>query len=735
MSNTSNISIYESPQEMLSDYGAWFAALCLRYIRQHSDFLINDFGGFTPATPSLSEIIHILSASNSDLSQNWLDKHEVPSLEKSSELLAVIMTSIHARSEATFESCQGKNLDKYLPCEYLKQAFGLESYEIEILMVLALVQYDDRYARIWRYVSGTTEYAPLNVSYLLRLFDYVAPNKIRSALSMQSSLRRNALISIGIVPSWKADTPLAYAPIILPNRILAFLIGESSDILPSGVKLLRKYGDDNHPACAAENELFRLLSKRSVRLGLIGYSGLGRTAALSRAAQKHDLHVLEIDFSILLDDESEHPGMTEFFSVVLRETRLQKAILLFRFMELSESGQNKVARFAYIIHDILLSDPSLRFCVTLPRQTSLSRDVFGELNEVVFPQPERDDQVYYWKKNLLHYLSEPEAQNVALEMSDGYCLSDAEVCAAIEQTMARFASFSSRQALTSECLTDTLNKTRGTALEGLATLRSTTLKLQDIVLSEDIRQILNEILAYARYRDMVMNDWGFAKYNMSGAGLSILLSGLPGTGKTMTAQVLAHELKRALYVVDLSRVVDKYIGETEKRLAKIFDEAERSQAMLLFDEADSLFAKRTSVKSSNDRYANLEVNYLLQRLEAYSGVSILTTNFAGGLDEALARRIQFKIDFPMPDKMQRIELWKRLVPPKAPISEDVSFDALAEYFEMSGGHIKNAVFRASIQAASRQTALTHDLLWGAALNEFREMGHVIRDVYDEGDYV
>ncbi|MBQ9396722.1 MAG: AAA family ATPase [Proteobacteria bacterium] len=733
MAESSGKNIYHSPLEIMDDYGAWFAALCLRYIRQYSDFLINDFGGFAPATPSLSEIVRLLCNENSDVSQKWFDEHEVPSLKDLSEGLAVIMSSIHARTEATFESCNGENLDKCLPGEYLKQAFGLESYEIEILMVLALVQYDDRYARIWRYVSGAPEYAPLNASYIQRLFDFVEPEKLRHTLSMQSALRRNVLISVGIVPSWKSDTPLAYAPIILPNRILSFLLGESDDIDIGGIRMLRNREDDRHQANAIDKELSRLLSKRSVRLGLIGYSGLGRTTALCRIANKLGLRVLEIDLNILLEDNPEPSSITDFLCTVLRETRLQKALLLFRFMEISD--QPKLSRFAHIIYNILSSDPCSRFCVTLPHQTSLSREVFGELNEIIFPEPTRDDQEIFWKKNLSHYLPDEDAQNVAADMADGYCLSDAEVRAAIEQTLTRLASLSPHQALTAECLTDTLNKTRGTALEGLATLRSTTLKLQDVVLSSDIRQTLNEILAYARYRETVMNDWGFAKYNMSGAGLSVLLSGLPGTGKTMTAQVLAHELKRALYVVDLSRVVDKYIGETEKRLAKIFDEAERSQAMLLFDEADSLFAKRTSVKSSNDRYANLEVNYLLQRLEAYSGVSILTTNFAGGLDEALARRIQFKINFPMPDKMQRIELWKRLVPPKAPLADDVCFEALAERFEMSGGHIKNAVFRASIQAASEHTKITHDLLWDAALNEFREMGHIVRDVYDEGDYV
>ena len=363
----------------------------------------------------------------------------------------------------------------------------------------------------------------------------------------------------------------------------------------------------------------------------------------------------------------------------------------------------------------------------MPRQTELSRLLFGVLSEVVFPQPGREVQPRLWFKALSLNLPKDRAKEVAEVMSTGYCLSYSEIRSAIEQTLARLDTESVQRALTAEHISDTLNKTRGHKLEGMATLRSTTLLLKDIVLSEDIRATLNEVLNYARHSETVMQDWGFSKYNSSGAGLSVLLSGVPGTGKTLTALVLAHELGRALYVVDISRVVDEYMGETEKKVSVIFDEAERSQAMLLFDEADSLFAKRTDVKSSNDRYANLEVNYLLQRLESYRGVSILTTNFGGGLDEALARRIQFKVNFPMPDSDQRAELWNRLIPPGAPRSKDIDLKAIASEFEMSGGHIKNAIFRASIQAVSEKKPLNHAMLWDAAVREYRSMGHIVRD--------
>ncbi|OIP42249.1 MAG: hypothetical protein AUK47_04790 [Deltaproteobacteria bacterium CG2_30_63_29] len=161
--------------------------------------------------------------------------------------------------------------------------------------------------------------------------------------------------------------------------------------------------------------------------------------------------------------------------------------------------------------------------------------------------------------------------------------------------------------------------------------------------------------------------------------------------------------------VDLSQVVDKYIGETEKNLGRVFDEAERAQAVLLFDEADALFATRTAVKSSNDRCANLEVNYLLQRLEAFNGMSILTTNFASSIDDAFQRRIRHIIEFPMPDADGRAALWQTLLPESAPLAHDLDFEMLGAAFELSGGHIRNAIFRAALRAADGDRAIAHAL--------------------------
>jgi len=210
-----------------------------------------------------------------------------------------------------------------------------------------------------------------------------------------------------------------------------------------------------------------------------------------------------------------------------------------------------------------------------------------------------------------------------------------------------------------------------------------------------------------------------------GIGVAALFSGAPGTGKTMVAGLLARELDLELYQIDLSKVVSKWVGETEKQLAKIFEAADAGHALLLFDEADSLFAKRTEVKSAVDRYANLEVNYLLQRIETFGGVTIMTTNLDSSIDPALKRRLAAHVVFQLPEHNESMQLWKRMIVTNAPIAKPIDFDKLARSFEaMTGANIRNAVLTAAFTAASEGKPITQAHLERAARGEYRAMGRV-----------
>ena len=208
----------------------------------------------------------------------------------------------------------------------------------------------------------------------------------------------------------------------------------------------------------------------------------------------------------------------------------------------------------------------------------------------------------------------------------------------------------------------------------------------------------------------------------TGRGITALFQGPPGTGKTMVAGALAHELGIDLYRVDLSKIMSKWIGETERNLATIFDAAEDGQVILLFDEADSLFAKRTEVRSSNDRYANLEVNYLLQRLDSFEGIAILTTNAGTSIDQAFKRRMSFRLSFPFPDEDTRAQLWRTHLPPELPVQGELALDVLARKYQLSGGYIRNACTRAAFLAAQQASPLQQHHLERAVALEFAELG-------------
>ena len=244
----------------------------------------------------------------------------------------------------------------------------------------------------------------------------------------------------------------------------------------------------------------------------------------------------------------------------------------------------------------------------------------------------------------------------------------------------------------------------------------------DIVLPEDITDSLLELTARVRHRKKVYEQWGFDRSITTARGITALFQGSPGTGKTMVAGVIARDLGLELYRVDVSRITSKWIGETEKNLGSLFDAAEDGQVMLLFDEADSLFAKRTEVKTSVDRYANMEVNYLLQRLDSFEGIAILTTNFGNAIDPAFKRRLTYRVTFPFPDEEMREQLWRSLIPSQVPVQGTLDFASLSQRFRLSGGYIRNAALRAAFLAAEEGSALTHDHLERAIRMEFREIG-------------
>ena len=247
----------------------------------------------------------------------------------------------------------------------------------------------------------------------------------------------------------------------------------------------------------------------------------------------------------------------------------------------------------------------------------------------------------------------------------------------------------------------------------------------DIVLPPVEKNLLRQIADQVGNRTRVYNEWGFARKMNRGLGISALFAGDSGTGKTMAAEVIANELRLNLYRIDLSAVVSKYIGETEKNLRRLFDAAEDGGAILFFDEADALFGKRSEVKDSHDRYANIEINYLLQRMETYRGLAILATNVKSALDTAFVRRLRFIVDFPFPGLVERKAIWRGVFPPEAK-TRGLDFDRLAR-LNLTGGNIHNVALNAAFLAVRSDKAVSMPLVLDAARAEFRKLGRPLSE--------
>ena len=223
----------------------------------------------------------------------------------------------------------------------------------------------------------------------------------------------------------------------------------------------------------------------------------------------------------------------------------------------------------------------------------------------------------------------------------------------------------------------------------------------DIMLPSETIEQLEQICNHVKYKNIVYGKWGFERKSSRGNGLNIIFSGHSGTGKTMAAEIIANELKLDLYKIDLSLVISKYIGETEKNLGQVFNEAEERNAILFFDEADALFGKRSDVKDAHDRYANTEINYLLQKMEDYTGISILATNLKKNIDDAFLRRLNFLVDFPAPDETLRYKIWKKIFADDVPLGEDIDFEYLSKQFSITGGNMRNIAVNSAFLASKQ----------------------------------
>jgi hypothetical protein len=462
-------------------------------------------------------------------------------------------------------------------------------------------------------------------------------------------------------------------------------------------------------------------------------AGFGAEALLAAVAERRQLALRTLPLRAIFDADAGLP--TELMSTFVAEARLGAAVWCVHGLEHAAAGLDDGGKgVARLVQGLLRVERPMALLHEGPLPPALGQRLAasGGIPMLALEALGRSEREALWDAALQAAgFAAPvslAAQEHVAHLSLGSAQISVAAAHAAQQAQARQAS-AMAEGSTPPAFAPTRSELRVAATTAMSTgLRQYGSRVDssgrwgDLVLPEAIVDQIHEVARFARHRKTIFDDFGFAEQMDYGRALSAMFSGPSGTGKTMVAGLIAAELGVELYRVDLSRVVSKYIGETEERLGQLFSEATQTGAALLFDEADSLFGARTEIRSSNDRYANLEVNYLLQRLEEFDGVVILTTNFATSIDEAFLRRLRFRIQFPFPDKAERTRLWEKMLPSRLPVEDDLDFEWMGEAFELSGGHIRNAVLRAGLYVADAGGVLTQRQLYDAAAVEVRELG-------------
>lgn len=443
----------------------------------------------------------------------------------------------------------------------------------------------------------------------------------------------------------------------------------------------------------------------------------GPDAAAQRACARllavyHATPLLTMDIgSVLANDEP----LAYAVEIALRDARMTGALLYMQGWDACLSDGSPPQR----VLSLLNHHPG---SIVISSQTAwLPREAPAEMhfNWLAFSIPRYSQRETLWKS----YISQAGVTLPIETLSSHFLLTGAQIRDAVATAIDRATQH--RRPLEVDDLFAAARAHSNPRLSSLAQKIEPRYRWQDIILPEDQRALLHELVSTVRKRPQVLENWGVGRKLVASQGVTVLFAGPPGTGKTMAAEVISSELGLDLYKIDLSTVVSKYIGETEKNLERIFSEATSSNAILFFDEADALFGKRSEVRDSHDRYANIEISYLLQRMEAYDGVTILATNLRANLDEAFTRRLQFSVDFPFPDEADRLHIWQTLFPPDVPRGDDLDLPFLAQRYKLSGGSIRNILVNAAYLAASDGGRVTMNHLLHGTRRELQKMGRLL----------
>lgn len=457
---------------------------------------------------------------------------------------------------------------------------------------------------------------------------------------------------------------------------------------------------------------------------LNGPSGVGKKYFVNQFFKSKDQVYFLVNIEGLLPEEGQ-----KNLKELLRELKIRRAGLCIWNLEkiLKEQNELEINR---LLLSILEAIPSFFILGTLKWPYDKEKYQISFV-EIPLEMPKKCERELLWSE-MLKETSLDLDKIITDQLASRFCFTPGQIRNSIKSAGNEMF-WKNKGMLTEEMLYEACHRQIEVHLEKQVMRIEMKYQWEDLILKDACKRMLQDACNQIEYHYQVYETWGFDKIMAYGRGVSMLFYGPPGTGKTMGAQVMANYLHLELYKVDISAIMSKYIGETEKNLSTIFNEVKNSQSILFFDEADSLFGKRSEVKDSNDKYANAETSYLLQKMEEYEGIVILATNYIQNFDEAFKRRIKFMIEFPFPEKEQRLTIWKKAYPEETPIGSDVDFTFLAEHFELSGSNIKNIALASAFKAAADESIVTMKYMINSVYEEIKKTGKILQED-DFGEY-
>ncbi len=634
------------------------------------------------------------------------------------------------------EVARGETQTTALLLDILREQFSLSTFEYDAFLICLAPGLDLRYERLYAFLQDDVSKKMPTVGLILDLLLPPGPWRIPylDCFRDQAPLLEWGLLKASHSADEGAQSLLRRV-LSVPPEIVSWLAGNyyPADELSDHLRLLPPQSM-TEPLLEDDGDSFTLVSAgfndTSAQAGqpILAFHGPDERRQLAAAlstAESLGSPLLQADLRLIKAD-----GLLTHSTLrrVLRDAVLTGAIPYFCGWD-TLLDEQECAPSPFLREISRFQGPVIISSVLAWRPAGAESGENGQSGKMILrwfiDLPGYPQRIKLWTHALRPAADQPSSvDEAAIELlANQFILTSTQIQAAAQA--ARQTAYQQRRPISQANLFEAARQQSSHLLDSLAVKIRPRYGWNDIVLPEDALAILKEVTITVRERPLVLDTWGLGQKLVASPGVSALFAGPPGTGKTLAAQVIAEELGMDLYKIDLSSVVSKYIGETEKNLERIFSQARNSNTVLFFDEADAIFGKRSEVKDAHDRYANIEVGYLLQRMESYEGVVILATNLRSNLDDAFIRRLQFIIDFPFPDEAQRLNIWKVLFPSDAPREQDIDFGYLARRFPLSGGNIRNAIVSASFYAASEGAGIaTRHLLHGVR-RELQKMGRLI----------